>query len=484
MGWASACGVTPATYPDITPFVVADIEAPTIADAVGASGKADSTASGTQDAVADADAATSSAAGPAVCSKDDECKALTQSDCLTAYCDLPTKQCTVAAAADGKTCKVHGPCGGGGKCQAGVCQAENGCAPAACTPMAIACGAELKIDPAEMPNKFKQYACDSATWEGPDRVFSLTVTSAKLAQVTLQGGGKWKIFDLAPATADGCNPATCAMTGTTLQFGLQAATPRWLAIDSAPGATPTVISVACAASAFCGNATCESTEACWSCPADCGACDSCGDGKCEPKKLENCTSCAKDCGACKPGCPEKDTAGCTTHTCEACVCAADPFCCATKWDDLCAKACLACSQNVCGDGKCDAGESQGGCVQDCPPAAQCGDGKCVKGESCAGCPQDCGNCNVVAAKSCGDGLCKGNEHCGNCAIDCGNCGNIGCVCAKDAFCCSTAFDAQCVDTCASCAKGLCPKPTCGDGVCGGGETCSSCATDCGPCSGN
>lgn len=49
---------------------------------------------------------------------------------------------------------------------------------------------------------------------------------------------------------------------------------------------------------------------------------------------------------------------------------------------------------------------------------------------------------------CGDGSCNGGETCSSCSSDCG----------------------------------VCPPTTyCGDGVCNGGETCSSCSTDCGTC---
>lgn len=49
---------------------------------------------------------------------------------------------------------------------------------------------------------------------------------------------------------------------------------------------------------------------------------------------------------------------------------------------------------------------------------------------------------------CGDGTCNGGETCGSCASDCGAC------------------------------------PVCGDGTCNGTENCSSCASDCGACTAN
>ncbi len=48
---------------------------------------------------------------------------------------------------------------------------------------------------------------------------------------------------------------------------------------------------------MCGDGTCDASEDCTSCAADCGACAPvCGDGSCEGS--EDCTSCVSDCGAC------------------------------------------------------------------------------------------------------------------------------------------------------------------------------------------
>jgi hypothetical protein len=79
--------------------------------------------------------------------------------------------------------------------------------------------------------------------------------------------------------------------------------------------------------------------------------------------------------------------------------------------------------------------------------------------------------SVTPAETCGDGLCSGAETCSSCPADCGacptGCGNGTC-------------DAD--ETCDSCAAdcGACP-PACGDGTCNGTETCSSCPADCGAC---
>lgn len=73
--------------------------------------------------------------------------------------------------------------------------------------------------------------------------------------------------------------------------------------------------------------------------------------------------------------------------------------------------------------------------------------------------------------SCGDGTCASGETCSSCATDCGTCP-------------LTCGDGTCNngETCSTCASdcGACPA-TCGDGACNNGETCSSCSSDCGTC---
>jgi hypothetical protein len=56
--------------------------------------------------------------------------------------------------------------------------------------------------------------------------------------------------------------------------------------------------------------------------------------------------------------------------------------------------------------------------------------------------------NVIVPPSCGDGICGSGETCSNCQFDCG----------------------------------VCP-PVCGDGTCNGAETCTTCSADCGNCGG-
>ena len=183
----------------------------------------------------------------------------------------------------------------------------------------------------------------------------------------------------------------------------------------------------CGGGPVCGNGRCEGGETCASCPRDCGSC--CGNGRCEPGYGENPSTCYRDCGRCGDG-----------------VCTAG-----YEDDASCYADC-----GSCGDGVCTAGhEDDASCYADC---GSCGDGVCTAGyEDDASCYADCG--------SCGDGVCTaGRENASSCYADCGSCGDGVCTAGRENA--SSCY--------ADCGR-------CGDGVCTGGETCASCAGDCGAC---
>jgi hypothetical protein len=250
-------------------------------------------------------------------------------------------------------------------------------------------------------------------------------------------------------------------------------------------------------SATCGNGSCEPGESCAKCSQDCGACPSCGNGVCSPN--EDCSTCAEDCGACPCTHDVCSSGPALVPGCDPCVdqiCAVDSFCCDVAWDGICvSEVASVCGQQcptVCGDGLCNAGESCGSCSQDCGACPVCGDGWCDWTETCGTCSQDCGAC-----PACGDGTCNGSETCGSCSQDCGACvchdvcvagtpldASCGAcesqICAVDSFCCQAAWDGLCVSEVATVCGQPCPV-ACGNGQCEAGETCGSCAQDCGAC---
>lgn len=75
------------------------------------------------------------------------------------------------------------------------------------------------------------------------------------------------------------------------------------------------------------------------------------------------------------------------------------------------------------------------------------------------------------AGTCGDGTCGGTESCTNCVSDCGTC--LTCWCG-DGSC-------NCGESSQSCAADCGTAMFCGDNSCNNGENCSSCAADCGAC---
>ena len=208
------------------------------------------------------------------------------------------------------------------------------------------------------------------------------------------------------------------------------------------------------------------------CGADPFCCDTQWDQLCADAATADCAVCeggggggGDDC------CTANGTPACDDATCTADVCAVDPFCCSTEWDGICADE----AAQMC---------------EACGAVFECGDGACNGEETCETCDVDCGAC-----PECGDGECNGVEGCDTCADDCGacegDCCDLGetpgcddaditaCVCAADDFCCAAAWDELCVqaayDGCGCVAE-------CGDGVCDAfAEDCGTCEADCGAC---
>ena len=115
------------------------------------------------------------------------------------------------------------------------------------------------------------------------------------------------------------------------------------------------------------------------------------------------------------------------------------------------------ANTVCGNNKCEAGETSKTCPMDCPVQPYCGDGSCDFPENTVNCQQDC------AASACGDGQCVSPETASSCPADC----KPGVLCGNGT-CDSSESQASCPADCSSC----------GDGSCSGNESASQCAMDC------
>ena len=126
------------------------------------------------------------------------------------------------------------------------------------------------------------------------------------------------------------------------------------------------------------------------------------------------------------------------------------------------------------------------------PAFCDNDGTCDPGEDCQSCPADCAQ---VSGALCGNGLCEGGdgENCLTCPADCAGKQTGG---AQNQFCCGfddgqvtnpigcgvDVADDRCIDSGSDlfCRETVRLSACCGDKLCEGEETISSCANDCDP----
>ena len=190
----------------------------------------------------------------------------------------------------------------------------------------------------------------------------------------------------------------------------------------------------------CASGTCDAST------ATCAA-QTCGDG------LHNGDETDVDCGgpscgtACDAGLACGSSSDCTSRVCDGGVCVPPS----------------------CSDGVRNGGEAGVDC------GAVCGDSLCTHGSAC-GSGGDCasGVCSggFCAAPTCGDAVHNGDET----DVDCG--GSCGGKCASGGGCSS---GGDCAGGVCDDGAGVCAAPSCGDAVCNGGETCVTCATDCGSC---
>lgn len=126
-----------------------------------------------------------------------------------------------------------------------------------------------------------------------------------------------------------------------------------------------------------GAQTCYADGSAWG-VCSCGSQNTCGDGSCDPS--ESCSTCAADCGACPSACgPDNFVVDCGNgYTCPSHGTCAPQGC--TCESGFVAKDC---SGSPCSNGGCF--PPNWWCAQG--TSSGCGDGVCAPGESC---PQDCG----------------------------------------------------------------------------------------------
>lgn len=156
-------------------------------------------------------------------------------------------------------------------------------------------------------------------------------------------------------------------------------------------------------------------------------------------------------------CTDTNMPGCEDPDVTACTCALDPFCCDTEWDNACAAKAQDSCGLTCGQGTahdcCTTGAA--GCddagVQACVCAA---DAFCCSTEWDAMCVAKVGS--LLCAPSCdpddADGPCC-TAHAGSgCEVNTVE----SCVCAEDSACCDSGWDDICVGEIASLGCGSCP----------------------------
>ena len=165
---------------------------------------------------------------------------------------------------------------------------------------------------------------------------------------------------------------------------------------------------ACETAPACGDGVCDPLvdEDCATCPIDCQCpaqqrCDptqrlcilflSCGNGLCEANEGEDCASCPIDCT-----CPSQQR--CINQACQIINPCGDGVCSTTDNEncDTCPVDCKCPSGQVC----------RGGGCQEPPAQPVCGDGRCESGESQSNCCRDCGcpsgqSCELPKSKDLG-----------------------------------------------------------------------------------
>ncbi len=153
-----------------------------------------------------------------------------------------------------------------------------------------------------------------------------------------------------------------------------------------------------------------------------------------------------------------DGTGCISPPCCLTVCEADPFCCATQWDQICANL----AATLCGNcgatnaGGCFVANGTPGCnIESCCAAV------CASTPFCCQVQWDaiCVQAASVLCAGCGSAS-ENNCFLENSTAGCSIAACCTVVCAADSFCCTNAWDSLCADQ-AMVACGGCGSPTAG-----------------------
>lgn len=212
------------------------------------------------------------------------------------------------------------------------------------------------------------------------------------------------------------------------------------------------------------NSSCGSCEA-TVCADDPYCCDTEWDSYCIMEAEQWCgITCGSGSGSCSHD--ECQTGVKLTPTCSSCsaaVCAEDPYCCDTAWDEYCVDE----AEQLCGG---------------CGGSSGCAHDVCVTGVAlfapCDPCVQTVCGIDPYCCETAWDATCvdEAGQYCGECGGGSGGCAHDECqegdallascsacataVCNVDPYCCDTDWDATCVDE----ADDYC-------GGCGGGSSC-------------
>lgn len=137
------------------------------------------------------------------------------------------------------------------------------------------------------------------------------------------------------------------------------------------------------------------------------------------------------------------TTGCSDASIEACVCASDSYCCTTSWDGICAS-----EVESLGCGQCPGERPKSFCESSRGPGSSeptVEAGVCAADPFCCTTRWDALCVNQVSSLglgTCEDSCCEpqtfGTTGCGDAAIE-------ACVCASDPYCCATSWDSICAN---------------------------------------